>query len=216
MHSTRLPTVIFLIIAVQALAACSGYKQSRGDWRTIEEQSAGAVQQFLERDPTLQPFMDGAHAYAVFPKISKGALGIGAAHGRGVVYEGGIVVGYSSLSQVTIGSQIGGKTYRELIFFEAPVFFEKFKKGDVQFAAQASAVAASKGGAAETDFDEGVAVFTLGHSGLMLEAAIGGQKFAFRPKHAAATSSHPLTTYEQRRHAARALLNRTGGSLAAR
>ena len=212
MHAPRLPIVILLIIVIQGMAACSGYKQTGGDWLSLEEQSAGAVERFVERDPTIKSFMEGAHAYAIFPAVTKGALGIGAAHGRGVVYEGGTVVGYSSLSQMTIGAQIGGRTFRELIFFEEPTVFEKFKKGDVRFAAQASAVNASKGGAADSDFDEGVAVFTLGHSGLMLEAAIGGQKFSFRPKE---LPQAVYGTYQQRRQAAQMLLNRTGKTLAA-
>ena len=34
----------------------------------------------------------------------------------------------------------------------------------------------------DADFEDGVAVFTLTKGGLMYEAAVGGQKFSYKPK----------------------------------
>jgi lipid-binding SYLF domain-containing protein len=117
----------------------------------------------------------------VFPSVKKGAAGIGAARGKGVLFEGGEAVGRSTLSQGTIGAQLGGQTYREIIFFQDGHDVEQFKGGDFEFSAQASAVAATKGAAANADYDEGVAVFTMARGGLMFEASVGGQKFTYRP-----------------------------------
>ena len=57
-----------------------------------------------------------------------------------------------------------------------------FRSGNLAFAAQVSAVAATAGASADADYESGVLVFTLTKGGLMYEASIGGQKFSFVPK----------------------------------
>src|SRR6185503_7304631 len=61
-------------------------------------------------------FFKKSYGYAVFPTIGKGAFVIGAAHGSGRVYVGGKYVGDTSMTQVTVGAQVGGQAYREIIF----------------------------------------------------------------------------------------------------
>ncbi len=43
-------------------------------------------------------------------------------------------------------------------------------------------MALKSGAGANAKYDNGVAVFTFGESGLMYEASIGGQKFSVQPK----------------------------------
>jgi len=62
------------------------------------------IVEFKAKDSGIKKFFDEAHGYAVFPKITKGGLLIGAAHGSGVVYEKGVAVGSATLSQGTVGS----------------------------------------------------------------------------------------------------------------
>ncbi len=57
----------------------------------------------------------------------------------------------------------------------------EFKRNDLTFSAQASAVAAEAGVAATADYSNGVAVFILDSKGLMFEASVGGQKFEYVP-----------------------------------
>ena len=86
-----------------------------------------------------------------------------------------------TLSQVTVGAQLGGQTYSEIIFFEAAPALTDFKNGTMALAAQVSAVAASAGASENAKYQNGVAVFTSGKGGLMFEASVGGQKFRFEP-----------------------------------
>lgn len=137
------------------------------------------VAEFKKVDPSLRRFFNSAHAYAVYPTVGKGGFGIGGAYGKGLVFRGGQVVGQTSVTQLTIGFQLGGQAYREIIFFEDKATFDDFKEGNFELSAQASAVAATYGASADADFDDGVAVFTLAKGGLMYEASIGGQKFSF-------------------------------------
>lgn len=136
---------------------------------------------FKKADPGLSRFFDNAVGYAVFPTVGKGAIGIGGAAGSGVVFEKGKAIGKASLTQVTVGAQLGGQTFSEVIFFETEPAFTDFKKGTLALAAQVSAVAAAKGASANAKYQNGVAVFTTGKGGLMFEASVGGQKFGFEP-----------------------------------
>jgi len=82
---------------------------------------------------------------------------------------------------VTVGAQLGGQTYSQIIFFETASALNDFKNGTMALAAQVSAVAASKGASDNAKYQNGVVVFTSGKGGLMFEASVGGQKFQFEP-----------------------------------
>jgi len=148
----------------------------------LQSESQITVQAFLDKDPTLQAFFDKAVGWAVFPTVGKGGFWVGGAYGKGVVYEGGQVIGFSELKQLTVGLQFGGQAYREIIFFKDKRALERFESGKLEFDAQVSAVLVDKGAAANVDYHGGVAVFTLPKGGLMAEASVGGQAFSFRKK----------------------------------
>lgn len=136
---------------------------------------------FQKTDSSLKDFFAKSAGYAVFPKVAKGAIGVGAAHGEGQVFEKGKLVGQTKLTQVTIGFQLGGQVYAEAIFFEDEKTLKDFKDGNVEFSAQVSAVAAAEGASKNAKYKLGVAVFTVARGGLMYEASIGGQKFSYEP-----------------------------------
>lgn len=140
-----------------------------------------AIDLFKQADDSMAGWFENAYAFAVFPNISKGGLGVGGAHGKGLVYKGGEVVGKTSLTQFTVGLQLGGQVYQEVIFFEDEASYTNFTGGNFELSAQASAIAAAAGVAANATYRYGVAIFTLGKSGLMYEASVGGQKFSFTP-----------------------------------
>jgi len=134
---------------------------------------------FKEKDPGIAKFFSSAVGYAVFPSIGKGAIGIGGAHGSGELLVGGNAIGKTSMTQVTIGLQLGGQAYAEVIFFQTQDKLNAFKKGDFEFAAQVSAVALKSGASANAKYTDGVLVFTMAKGGLMYEASVGGQKFGY-------------------------------------
>jgi lipid-binding SYLF domain-containing protein len=140
-----------------------------------------AILDIKKADPGMQKFFEGAAGYAVFPKVGKGGIGIGGAHGKGLVIVGDKAVGRSSLSQLTVGFQLGGQVYSQFIFFKDDVALQNFQRGNFEMGAQASAVAVTLGASADADYDKGVAVFTSISGGLMYEATISGQKFSYDP-----------------------------------
>jgi lipid-binding SYLF domain-containing protein len=147
-------------------------------------------------------FFDSSYGYAVFPSIGKGGLGIGAAHGKGKVYEQGKYVGDTSMTQVSVGLQAGGQAYSQVIFFQDKRAFDEFTSGNFEFGAGVSAVAITAGvsGSAGTTgssagasggkndagtrgkYYKGMAVFTVAKGGLMYEASLGGQKYKYKPR----------------------------------
>ena len=147
-----------------------------------EKNSLAAIAEFKRADPSMEAFFKDAYGYAVFPEITKGGIGLGGAGGDGTVFEQGSSVGSSEMSQVTIGLQLGGQTYREAIFFKDKAALDNFKGGNFEFAAGASAVAVEKGASKAAGYEQGVAIFTMAVGGLMFEASIGGQKFSYDAK----------------------------------
>jgi len=139
------------------------------------------IDRFIDQDPSMEELFQDAYGYAVFPTVGKGAVGVGGAYGRGEVYEQGEMIGWADITQGTIGFQLGGQAYSEAIFFRNEWAMNDFKSGDLAFAAQASAVAATAGASADADYQDGVLVFTMTKGGLMYEASIGGQNFDFEP-----------------------------------
>ena len=141
--------------------------------------AAKAILDIKKADPGIQSFFDDAAGFAVFPSVGKAGIGIGGALGDGLVIVDDDVVGKTSLTQLTIGFQLGGQVYSEFIFFKDKTALEQFKRGNYELGAQASAVAATAGASADTNYDKGVAVFTVTGGGLMYEATVGGQKFTY-------------------------------------
>jgi len=148
----------------------------------LELSVAQAILNAKDKDPSLEKWFDTAYAYAVFPRVGKGGMGIGGAHGKGIVIRGDATVGKTSLSQVTVGFQLGGQVYSQFIMFRDKTAFDNFARGNFEMGAQVSAVAITLGASADANYDGGVAVFTIAEGGLMYEASIGGQKFKYKAK----------------------------------
>jgi lipid-binding SYLF domain-containing protein len=147
----------------------------------LASESQQAIAAFQSKDSTLKTFFDKAEGYAVFPNIAKGGLIVGGAHGDGLVYQKGSVIGSASVSQASIGAQVGGQAFAEVIFFETTTALEEFKLGKFEMSAEVSAVAAAEGAAKAAKYTQGIAVFSMPKKGLMAQASIGGQKFKFKP-----------------------------------
>ena len=129
----------------------------------------------------MKNLFEKSYAYAIFPNVGKGAIGIGGAAGNGIVFEQGKAIGKAKMTQITVGFQWGGQAYREVIFFETKDALERFKQDKLEFSAQASAVAVTAGASANVKYADGVMIFTQEKGGLMYEASVGGQKFKFSP-----------------------------------
>ena len=170
------------IATVFAFLAFSGWAEDKKAERAeLEGDATASIKAFEKADPGLTSMFEKAAGYAVFPNVGKGGFVIGGAHGNGIVWEGGKLVGYASMTQVTVGAQIGGQEFSEVIFFETKKALADFKASGFAMSAQVGAVAAAEGASKNAKYVEGVMVFTKAKQGLMAEASVGGQKFKFEP-----------------------------------
>jgi lipid-binding SYLF domain-containing protein len=170
--------------------------------QAVADDYADTTKLFRESNE-VRPFFNRSYGYAVFPTIGKAGYVIGGAYGKGRVYRGGTHVGDSAMTQVTVGFQLGGQAYSQIIFFEDKRAFDEFTRDNFEFAAQATAVAITAGASVQggttgasgsasgtqhhakhtpASYHNGMAVFTLTKGGLMYEASIGGQRFDYSPK----------------------------------
>lgn len=147
-------------------------------------------------------FFDHSYAYAVFPTVGEGGFIVGAAIGKGRVYEHGRYVGDTTMTQLSGGLQAGGKVYSQIIFFEDQRALSESESGSFEFKAGASAIAvtAAVDASAGTNgveagvsvgphdasttgiYEKGMAVFTVAKGGLMYAATIAGQQFSYNPR----------------------------------
>lgn len=178
---------VLALATLLPLSACGGsgwHPESANGAQAAANPSpevAVTIERFRKLDPSMEAFFQSAYGYAVFPTVGKGGAGIGGAYGEGEVLEQNTPVGTATLTQVTVGFQLGGQSYSEIIFFRDKETLDDFRRGNFELGAQASAVAVTAGASADAAYDHGVAVFTATKAGLMYEATVAGQKFGFEP-----------------------------------
>ncbi len=147
-------------------------------------------------------FFDNCYGYAVFPGIGKGGFIVGGAHGNGRVYRKGVYVGDVSMTQVSVGFQIGGEGFREIIFLQDQRSYDDLTSGSFEFGADATAVAITAGAGASAGttgasagassgqrdattagkYYKGMATFVIVKGGAMAGVSVGGQKFSYKSK----------------------------------
>ena len=154
-------------------------------------------------DAGLTEKFDTAFGYALFPTIGKAGFVVGGAYGEGRVYTQDGYYGDTTMTQATIGFQLGGAGFSQVVFFEDKYAFAAFVRGNFEFGADVEAVAltaslkasANTAGSSVTasggknnarigasGYNRGMATYTITKGGLMYEASVGGQKFSFTKK----------------------------------
>ena len=168
------------IKSVELLAGWNPIENRQGSKNKAGPKTMISLKKFKQM-PELETYFNKAAGFAIFPNISKGGFGIGGARGKGEVFQGGKVIGATTVTQVSIGFQLGGQAFSQIIFFRNKRDINRFTEGGFEFEASASAALINAGVAKEAAYSNGVAVMTVSKGGLMYEASIGGQKFNFSP-----------------------------------
>jgi lipid-binding SYLF domain-containing protein len=163
------------------VTGCSTAPRTEEKRDALDSNAQSTLSAMRSEDPSFGQFLDAAYGYAVYPTVGKGAFIFGGAYGKGEVFQGGRMIGYSDMSQVTVGASVGGQDFSEVIAFENQAALDRFTSKEFAFDASASAVALKSGVAKTARFRDGVAVFKYIKGGLMADASVGGQRFRFRP-----------------------------------
>ena len=148
--------------------------EKRANFKTID------VLKKLKKIQRLKIYFKEAVGYVVFPNVGKLGIGIGGARGNGEVFENHKVIGSATVTQLSVGFQLGAQAFSQIIFFQNKKDLDRFTEGNFEFDASASAALITEGANASADYSNGAAVFTFSKGGLMYEASIGGQKFSYQ------------------------------------
>ncbi len=181
MLAKSLSFVVVSAMLVTGSAACKHAPETEAQAEVMQEDVTKAVALFKQQDPGMDQWFSKAAGYAVFPNVTTASFIAGGAGGQGELMSGGRIVGYCHVSKASVGLQAGGQEYAEVIFFETQAALNKFMEGNYNLSASASAVALKSGASTNAKYTDGAAVFTATRGGLELSAAIGGQKFSFKP-----------------------------------
>jgi len=173
---------VSLLSLLAALAGCATAPKTASGRDDLKRAAADALQEMKAHDPSLGGFLAGSSGYVVFPRIGKGGYVFGGGYGRGIVYRHGASIGYADITQATVGLQLGGQAFMEVLAFESARDVDQFTAGKLALTANASAVILKSGAAASTRYDGGVAIFLKPIGGAMLEASVGGQQYSFQPE----------------------------------
>jgi lipid-binding SYLF domain-containing protein len=180
MRYVMLSALALSLVMMTGCESKSGNANAPATQAGFHQESQAALRQMTANDSRVQDSLNGAYAYAVFPDVGKAALGVGGAGGNGVVYNrDGQVIGTAKLNQASIGLQVGGETYSELVIFQNQDAFNSFANGNLDFGAQTSATLIKAGAAGAAPFQHGVAVYILPKGGLEAGVSVNGQKLTY-------------------------------------
>jgi hypothetical protein len=147
---------------------------------STHQEVEAALSQIREKHKDVAKAMKKAYGYAVFPAVSRGSAVLGGTHGRGEVFEQGQLIGYATVSQLTLGVQLGGQTFSEVVLFKSKEALYRFKRGRVTFSASASLVMLKAGVCAVSNFEPDVVTRAFSRGGMQVELGMGFQRFHFR------------------------------------
>jgi lipid-binding SYLF domain-containing protein len=173
--------ILASLAALAFITGCQTAPKTDTARANLLDDAQATLNRFERSDNTLRALLDRSPGFAVFPSVGKGGFIVGGGYGKGVLYERGRPIGYSDISQASIGFQAGAEDFSELIVFHDQNSLDYFKAGSYGLSAEASAIALKPGAAAQAEVKKGASVFALMNSGVMAEAAVAGQKFRYTP-----------------------------------
>jgi lipid-binding SYLF domain-containing protein len=168
---------VFLLLAAGPGAAAE-WQAEEGD--RLQERAQNAIERVRAEVERSHPYFEDAYAMAVWPGITRAALGFGGAYGKGVVIEQGQAVGTVKYWQFSSGIQAGAKNFALIIFFKDKEALEGLKRNDTQFTGQAGIDVLKYGVAGTPAYNEGVALIPLTNLGLMAEFSAAGVWFRYK------------------------------------
>jgi lipid-binding SYLF domain-containing protein len=176
----RTAVVAALAAGCAVFAGCATAPSTRAERQSLRHEADTTLGEMVARDPALRDVTRNALAYAVFPSIGKGGALVGGAYGRGILYEAGAPTGYVSLEQASLGAQLGGQSFSELLVLRNSEDVERLKAGRFTAGADMGVVVLATGAAAHATFNPTASVFVLPRGGLMVDISVNGQQLKYQ------------------------------------
>ena len=181
MNSAVKLSIGLIVLAAFAITGCALGPQKGSRIGDFEHDNTEKAREAFMHDERLASFFEQSEIVVVYPTNVRAGMGFGAAYGYGLVYRDGEIIGRSRMYQVSVGANLGGQIYRQILFFKTERAFEQLMGGLMEFAGQANVAVATLGMSSTPSFNTEVALFTQLRSGLLIEGSVGGHRYAYWP-----------------------------------
>ncbi len=146
----------------------------------IDERVHVAMHQFYELNPQHKDLVARAKGVLVFPRITKGGVGIGGEFGEGALRIDGKDVAYYSVSSASVGLTLGLAKRKEVILFMTQDALDKFMNSQGwTIGADTNVAVLSMGAGGRYDsktLQRPILGFVFGEKGLLGDISLEGSK----------------------------------------
>lgn len=172
-----LATTALAIVALTSSAASFATSGTQIDKRVSE-----TLLYFNTINPENRVLGDKAAGVLVFPRVTKGGIGVGGEFGEGALQVNGKTVGYYSLGAASVGATLGLAKHSEIIMFMTQDSLDKFmasKGWSVGADAAITVVSAGASGTYDTQTQQKpILGFVFAEKGLIADLSFEGSKIS--------------------------------------
>jgi lipid-binding SYLF domain-containing protein len=202
MLSIILLPLALCVVATGATAATTKAQQAKAD---VDNMAETALDRLFAKDSHAKTLFDMSYGYAVFDNL-KIMFGVSGGGGRGVaIVRGTGQRVYMKMGTGGVGLGLGGQKSQVIFLFQDKETMENFVYKGWQGDASANAVAGIAGANTNASFIQGIVIYQLTESGLMLKADVSGTKYWVDKKlnrlqptqtsYSTATSTEPASSF---------------------
>jgi lipid-binding SYLF domain-containing protein len=173
------PLAVIGLMILSLFAVNTAFADSKSE---IDASVSQALKQFYALNAKHKELADKAAGMLVFPRITKGGVGIGGEYGEGVLQVKGATVDYYSIASASIGLTLGIASRSEILMFMTQDALDKFKNSEgwkVGVDAGVALVSQGAGGQYDTKtLQQPILGFVFGEKGLIGDLSIEGSKIS--------------------------------------
>src|SRR5580700_9961148 len=148
----------------------------------IDQRVHAAMHQFYQLNPQHKDLVGRAKGVLVFPRITKGGVGVGGEFGEGALQVNGKTVGYYSVGAASVGLTLGLARHSEIIMFMTQESLDKFTSSagwSIGADAGVTVVSGGANGSYDTQTQQKpILAFVFGEKGLIGDLSLEGSKIS--------------------------------------
>jgi len=166
-----------MLVGAAIVAGCAGTPRTESKRAALGQDAVAVRDLMLKKNTSLSSLLDQSAGYIVFPEVKEGGFIVGAALANGVIFQHGKQAGFAELTRASVGAEIGGQKYSEIVAVKDQATLDKIKAGNFGFGAGASAIILHEAASTVTTFGaNGVAVIVDPIGGAMVNASVNSQR----------------------------------------
>ena len=168
---------VMSLVLLSLFAVTTAVANNKGE---IDTNVSQALAKFYAQNPKHQELADKAVGILVFPRITKGGVGVGGEFGEGVLQVKGKTVDYYKITSGSLGATLGMASRSEIVMFMTQESLDKFTKSKgwkVGVDAGVAVVSMGAGGQYDSKtLQQPIIGFVFGEKGLIADLSLEGSK----------------------------------------